>query len=189
MIRSIVATIKVKDGHQQDFEAAAGKLVKAVNEHEAGCLLYTLNKGDDPLTYVFMERYQDDEAVKAHRASDHFKTYGREMGAFMDGAPSVYRAPGRSRLNPVLTSVDRMQLAVPDRRLAADNFTRKLGGQVVREAFSAYLNAQRTIVAVGESEFELWPGRAGTAEGHPGPLGRRPDGRRCLSGHPGSIRC
>lgn len=91
MTRSIVATIRIKEGQQAGFEEAAGKLVQAVNANEPGCLLYTLNKGDDPLTYVFMERYKDQAAVEAHRASDHFKQYGREMGAFMDGAPDVLR--------------------------------------------------------------------------------------------------
>lgn len=91
MARSIVATIKVKDGQQSEFETAALKLVQAVNANESGCLLYTLSKGDDPHTYVFMERYQDENAMAAHRSSDHFKTYGREMGAFMDGPAAVLR--------------------------------------------------------------------------------------------------
>jgi quinol monooxygenase YgiN len=29
--------------------------------------------------------------MKAHRASEHFRTIGKEMGAFMDGPPSVLR--------------------------------------------------------------------------------------------------
>jgi quinol monooxygenase YgiN len=91
MTRSIVATIKVKAGQEAQFEAVALKLVAAVNANEPGCLLYTLSKGDDPSTYVFMERYRDDEAMAAHRGMDHFRTLGREMGAFMDGAPSVMR--------------------------------------------------------------------------------------------------
>jgi len=91
MTLSVVAKIKVKDGQQAAFEAVAGKLAAAVNANEPGCLLYTLNKGDDPVTYYFLERYKDDEAVKAHRASDHFRSLGREMGAFMDGAPEILR--------------------------------------------------------------------------------------------------
>lgn len=91
MAKSIVATIKVQDGKQADFEAVALKLVAAVNNNEPGCLLYTLSKGDDPLTYVFMERYENDEAMAAHRGADHFKTFGKQMGAFMDGAPDVQR--------------------------------------------------------------------------------------------------
>ena len=91
MTHSIVATIKVKDGKAADFEAVALKLVAAVAANEPGCLLYTLSKGDDPVTYVFMERYANDEALAAHRGTDHFRSLGREMGAFMDGPPSVLR--------------------------------------------------------------------------------------------------
>ena len=91
MVLSVVAKIKVKEGQQSAFEAVATKLAAAVNANEPGCLLYTLNKGDDPTTYVFLERYKDEDAVKAHRASDHFRSLGREMGAFMDGPPDVLR--------------------------------------------------------------------------------------------------
>jgi quinol monooxygenase YgiN len=91
MIQSIVATIKVKAGQEAAFEATALRLVAAVNANEPGCMLYTLNKGEDPSTYVFMERYKDEDAMKAHRGMEHFKTIGREMGAFLDGPPSVLR--------------------------------------------------------------------------------------------------
>ena len=91
MTLSVVAKIKVKDGQQAGFEAVAEKLAAAVNANEPGCLLYTLNKGDDPLTYVFIERYANEDAVKAHRAAEHFRTLGREMGAFMDGPPEILR--------------------------------------------------------------------------------------------------
>ncbi|MGC1442777.1 MAG: putative quinol monooxygenase [Burkholderiaceae bacterium] len=91
MAHSIVATIKVKEGQEAAFEAEALKLVAAVNANEPDCLLYTLSKGDDQLTYVFMERYADEAAMATHRASDHFKTHGKAMGAFMAGAPDVRR--------------------------------------------------------------------------------------------------
>lgn len=88
---SVVATIKVKPGTEHEFEAVAKQLVAKVTANEPGCKLYTLSKGDTPLTYVFMERYVDDEAVKAHRATEHFKDLGRKMGAFMEGPPTVLR--------------------------------------------------------------------------------------------------
>ena len=91
MVHSIVATIKVKDGHQAQFEEVAKKLVAAVAAGEPGCLLYTLNRGDDSLSYVFMERYKDEDATKAHRASEHFRTLGRAMGEHMDGPPQIMR--------------------------------------------------------------------------------------------------
>ncbi len=91
MIHSIVATIKVKAGHEADFEAIARNLVAAVNANEPGCILYTLNRGEDPVTFVFMERYKDEDAVKAHRATEHYRSFGKEMGAHMDGAPEILR--------------------------------------------------------------------------------------------------
>lgn len=88
---SVVATIKVKPGMELEFEAVAKQLVAKVTANETGCKLYTLNKGDTPLTYVFMERYVDDEAVKTHRGTDYFKDLGKKMGAFMDGPPAIVR--------------------------------------------------------------------------------------------------
>lgn len=85
----IVATLKVKDGAQADFEAVAKQLAAAVNADEPGCLYYALYRSDDPLVYVMMERYKDMAAVEAHRASDHYKQIGRQMGAHMDGRPDV----------------------------------------------------------------------------------------------------
>ena len=76
MAVSIVAIIKVMDGQQAGFEEAALRLVEAVNADEPGCLLYTLNRGEDPLTFVIMERYADEDALTAHRGSDHFEVIG-----------------------------------------------------------------------------------------------------------------
>lgn len=90
----VVATIKVKDGKGADFEVVANRLVEAVNANEPGCLFYRLFRTDDPNTYTFLEAYKDMDAVGAHRAADHFRTIGKEMGAFMDGPPDVVRMDG-----------------------------------------------------------------------------------------------
>jgi quinol monooxygenase YgiN len=87
----VVATIKVKDGQGAEFEKVATELVKKVNENEKGCLLYQLYHGEEPNTYVFLERYADQAAVEEHRGTEYFKTLGRAMGAFMDGKPTVQR--------------------------------------------------------------------------------------------------
>ncbi len=87
----LVAKIKVKEGMQAQFEETAKRLVAAVRAGEPGCKLYALHRSEEPLTYVFMERYADQAAVDAHRASEHYKTIGREMGQFMDGRPELLR--------------------------------------------------------------------------------------------------
>src|SRR5207244_772725 len=86
-----VATIKVKPGMEKEFEAVAKELVAKVNANEPGCKLYALHHGEAANTYVFMERYADQAAVDAHRASDYFKALGRQMGEFMDGRAEVLR--------------------------------------------------------------------------------------------------
>jgi quinol monooxygenase YgiN len=87
----VVATLKVKPGMDKQFEAVAKELVAKVNASEPGCKLYALHHGEAPNTYVFMERYVDQAAVEAHRATEHFKSLGRKMGEFMDGRPEVVR--------------------------------------------------------------------------------------------------
>lgn len=91
MIQSIIATIKARAGQEAQFQACALELAAAVRANEPGCLLYTLSKGDDPVTFVFMERYADEAALVAHSGTEHFKRLGRAMGAFMDGPPTVQR--------------------------------------------------------------------------------------------------
>ena len=87
----VVATLKVKPGMEKEFEAVAKELVAKVNAGEPGCKLYALHHGEVAGTYVFMERYVDQAAVEAHRATDYFKALGRKMGEYMDGRPDVLR--------------------------------------------------------------------------------------------------
>ncbi len=87
----IVATLKIKPGMKKAFEAVAKELVAKVNANEPGCRLYALHHGEQPNTYVFMERYADQAAVDAHRASDYFKALGRKMGEYLDGRAEVLR--------------------------------------------------------------------------------------------------
>jgi quinol monooxygenase YgiN len=87
----VVATLKVKPGMEAHFETVAKELVAKVNANEKGCKLYALHKTETPGTYVIMERYTDQAAVEAHRATEYFKALGRKMGEYMDGRPEVLR--------------------------------------------------------------------------------------------------
>ena len=55
----------------------------------------------------------------------------------------------------MLDRCDRIQLAVNDAAAAATRFALLLGAEVARRDRSAWLGAQRTVLAVGESEIEL----------------------------------
>tara|TARA_X000000368_G_scaffold154600_1_gene121867 strand:- start:50 stop:331 length:282 start_codon:yes stop_codon:yes gene_type:complete len=84
----IVATLKIKEGSGSDFEAVATELVEKVNTNEEGVVYYDLYKQDET-TYVFLERYKDQEAQDAHGKTDYFRELGAKMGAFMAGAPDI----------------------------------------------------------------------------------------------------
>jgi len=85
----VIATIKVKEGNEANFEAVMKRLVEAVNANEPACKLYALHKGEEPQTYVMMERYEDNDALAAHSQTSYFKEIGAEMVPFMAGRPEV----------------------------------------------------------------------------------------------------
>jgi quinol monooxygenase YgiN len=87
---AIVATIRTQPGKGADFEAVFQRLAAAVRQNEPGNQLYQLTRSRaEADTYKVLEIYKDDEAVAAHRAADHFREIGREMGPFMAGRPDV----------------------------------------------------------------------------------------------------
>ena len=90
MAIGIIARLKIKEGMNEEFEGIFLKLQAAVAANESGNNFYALHKSaDDPQTYVVLEQYADEESLKAHGASDHFRSLGREMGACMDGRPDL----------------------------------------------------------------------------------------------------
>jgi len=84
----LIATLKIKEGKGADFEAVANQLVEKVRATEDGCVHYDLYKQNDT-TYVFLERYKDEAALEIHRNTEHYKTIGAQMGAFMAGKPDI----------------------------------------------------------------------------------------------------
>ena len=86
----IIATLKVQDGKQADFEAVFLELTAKVRANEPGNLLYQLTRSRaDAATYKVIELYKDHDAVSTHGASEHFRELGRKMGSFLAGRPDI----------------------------------------------------------------------------------------------------
>ena len=87
---TIVATLDIKEGKEEEFEAVMKGLADEVRKNEDGCALYTVNKTKDG-KYVMLERYNDKDAFKAHTGSEHFKEASPKIMACMGGLPTMTR--------------------------------------------------------------------------------------------------
>ena len=86
---ALLARLKVAEGKESDFERVMLELAAQVRANEPGNQLYTLVKDDEG--YAVMELYDDDEALRAHGASNHFKAAGAKFAGLMAGRPDIKR--------------------------------------------------------------------------------------------------
>jgi quinol monooxygenase YgiN len=88
----ILATINVKEGKEELFEETFIKLSKEVKENEKGNIFYQISKDrENPLTYIVMEHYIDQESVDLHGKSNHFRSAGPKLGECIEGKPIIKR--------------------------------------------------------------------------------------------------
>ena len=86
----VIATLRVQSGKGEAFEAVFAELASQVRANEDGNLAYQLCRSrDEADTYRVLEIYRDDEALEAHRASEHFRSAGPALGALLDGRPEI----------------------------------------------------------------------------------------------------
>ena len=86
----ILATIKVKEGKEGLFEETFINLSKEVRKNEKGNIFYQISKDrDEPLIYIVMEHYIDQESVDLHGKSDHFRAAGPKLGECIEGRPII----------------------------------------------------------------------------------------------------
>jgi quinol monooxygenase YgiN len=87
---AIVATLKVAEGKNAEFEAIFTAHAQTVRSNEPGNLDYQLVKSrTDPQTYKVLEMYKDEAAVAAHRAADHQQALGPKLAGLMGGRPEI----------------------------------------------------------------------------------------------------
>ncbi|HXQ12786.1 MAG TPA: putative quinol monooxygenase [Caulobacteraceae bacterium] len=87
---AIVATLKIRDGTNAEFEAASRAHMANVKANEPGNLGYTFAKSrSDPNTYKVLELYKDDAALTAHREARHQRDFGGKVGPLFAGRPEI----------------------------------------------------------------------------------------------------
>lgn len=86
----IIATFKIKDGKQKEFEHVFLGLAAEVRTKEPGNKLYQLCKSNkDDCTYRLMELYDSQEALEAHRNTKHIQATFPLLAALFADKPEV----------------------------------------------------------------------------------------------------
>ncbi|MBW2622659.1 MAG: antibiotic biosynthesis monooxygenase [Deltaproteobacteria bacterium] len=85
----IIAKLPIKEGMEDEF-IAAFKELKVEVAKDKGALAYSLNKvNSEPNVFYIVERYEDQEAVKLHGSTDHFKAFNAKVPPFLAGRPEI----------------------------------------------------------------------------------------------------
>ncbi len=84
---AIFARLEVAADKHAEFEKVMLELAAQVRANEPGNQLYTLVK--DAEGYAVMELYDDDAALKAHGASEHFKAAAPKFAGVITGPPKL----------------------------------------------------------------------------------------------------
>ena len=86
---AIIARLNVAEGKEAEFEEVMLELAENVRANEPRNSLYTLVKNDDG--YSVIELYEDDDALREHGQSEHFRASGAKFRGLMAGAPTLER--------------------------------------------------------------------------------------------------
>ena len=85
----VVATLMVKPETRAEFIAAATACIKETRK-EKGNIAYDLHESvTDPAKMVFVEQWENEEALVPHRTAEHMKTFGRVVVKCITDKPKI----------------------------------------------------------------------------------------------------
>jgi quinol monooxygenase YgiN len=84
-LNTIIASFRIIEGKEAEAEEAMQKQAASVEANEPGALAYVFHRhAKDPGMITVFEVYKDDDAVAAHRATEHMAAFGRLFGSIFD---------------------------------------------------------------------------------------------------------
>ena len=85
----VVATLTIKPETRAEFIAAATACIKETRK-EPGNIAYDMHESvTDPTKMVFVEQWENAEALVPHRGMEHMKTFGRVAVKCMAAPPKI----------------------------------------------------------------------------------------------------
>jgi quinol monooxygenase YgiN len=87
---TLIGTMAIKPEHEQEFVEFAAATAQTVHEQEPGTILYVLHQhATEPHTYVWVERYRDAEAWKAHTQAPYIAEAMRKLANWLSKPPEL----------------------------------------------------------------------------------------------------
>ena len=87
----LTAILKTVDGRGDEVEAEFKKLVPKVLQ-DPGTLTYAVHRAvDDANKFLVYERYENEEALKYHTSTNHFKELGQATRGMFAGRAEIQR--------------------------------------------------------------------------------------------------
>ena len=85
----VVATLTIKPETRADFIAAAITCIEETRK-EKGNIAYDLHESvTDPAKMVFVEQWENEEALVPHRSAEHMKAFGRVVVKCITAPPKI----------------------------------------------------------------------------------------------------
>jgi quinol monooxygenase YgiN len=87
----VIARLRAKEGKVDALKAALSNLI-APSRREIACHQYDLLQGTtDPREFCFVERWDNEQALDAHAATEHVKRAGEQIADLVEGPPDIQR--------------------------------------------------------------------------------------------------
>lgn len=81
-----IATLKIKPGHEADFERLQAELSQLTHAHEPDTFVYdTIRSRESANTYVVYARFKDEAAFQLHQGTDFHERLVPPILATVDG--------------------------------------------------------------------------------------------------------
>ncbi len=87
----VAAVLKVTDEKGDEMEKLLREFVPKTST-EAGTIAYVAHRSiDEPSKFFVYEKYENEEAFKAHSSTPHFKEFAKEISSMLQGRPDIGR--------------------------------------------------------------------------------------------------
>lgn len=87
----VIVTLKPKAGKEKEIQGIFQELAKAVRANEPGNKVFQLCRArQDPSSFVVVEMWETEDAMKAHGASPHFQAIAGKADDLLASTPDIY---------------------------------------------------------------------------------------------------